>query len=144
MRGWVCGADILKQTTCEVHKPICIQFDAYSYPRLIAHHGILNLSGFAAPHIFQSRNWNDGVVPAVLISWYHYHDCTVQIPDAGGALKRDLAAAMLQPKSSFVAIHTLNDKCTEPWMRCTAHSIQLKAESSATAFQCWQPGDNEA
>lgn len=54
------------------------------------------------------------------------------------------AAAVLQPKSSFVAIHPLNDKCTKPWMRCTVNSIQLKARSSAMAFQCWQPGDNEA
>lgn len=54
------------------------------------------------------------------------------------------AAARLQPKSSFVAIPTLNDKCTKPWMRCTAHSAQLKAQSSAIAFQCWQPGDNAA
>lgn len=90
MHGWVCGADILKQATCKVHKPICIQFDAYTYPRLFIHHGILNLSGFAAPHIFQSHNWNDEMVPAVLISWCHYGDCTMQIPDAGGALKSDL------------------------------------------------------
>jgi len=56
MHDWVYGVDILKQAACKAHKPICIQFDAYTYPGLFIHHGILNLSGFASPHIFQSRN----------------------------------------------------------------------------------------
>lgn len=88
IHDWVYGVDILKQAACEVHKPICIQFDAYTYPRLFIHHGILNLSGFASPHIFQSHNWDDEMVPGVLISLYHFQDCTTQIPNAGKALKK--------------------------------------------------------
>lgn len=56
MPAWVRGVAILHRAACEVHGPSCVQFDAYTYPRLFIHRGILNLSGFASPHIFQWRN----------------------------------------------------------------------------------------